>query len=152
MWQPGWEEFRGRMDTCTRMAESLHCSPEAITTLLIGHMCVCVNHSDMSYSLQSHGLQPARLLCPWNSPDKDTGVDCHSLLQGIFLTQGSNPHLIMSPALVGGFFTFCVTWKAPNWLNSNTKWKFKKKKRIKKKITMGAKIKFTLIGNMWSMY
>ena len=32
-----------------------------------------------------------RLLCPWTSPGKNTGVSCHSLLQGIFLTQGSNP-------------------------------------------------------------
>ena len=30
----------------------------------------------------------------WNSPDKNTGVGCHFLLQGIFLTQGSNPHLL----------------------------------------------------------
>ena len=36
----------------------------------------------------------ARLLCTWNSPDKNTGVGCHSLLQGIFLTQGSNPVLL----------------------------------------------------------
>ena len=28
---------------------------------------------------------------PWNSPGKNTGVACHALLQGIFLTQGSNP-------------------------------------------------------------
>ena len=35
-----------------------------------------------------HGLLPARLLCSWNSPGKDTGVGCHSLLQGIFQTQG----------------------------------------------------------------
>ena len=35
---------------------------------------------------------------------KNTGVDCHFLLQGIFLTQGSNPCLV-SPALAGGFFT-----------------------------------------------
>ena len=28
---------------------------------------------------------------PWDSPSKNTGVSCHSLLQGIFLTQGSNP-------------------------------------------------------------
>ena len=28
--------------------------------------------------------------CPWNSPGKDTEVGSHSLLQGIFLTQGSN--------------------------------------------------------------
>ena len=34
-----------------------------------------------------------RLLCPWNSPGKNTGVACHSLLQGIFLTQGSNQGL-----------------------------------------------------------
>ena len=32
-----------------------------------------------------------RLLCPWDSPGKNTGVGCHSLLQGILLTQGSNP-------------------------------------------------------------
>ena len=28
-----------------------------------------------------------------DSPDKNTGVDCHALLQGIFSTQGSNPGL-----------------------------------------------------------
>ena len=32
-------------------------------------------------------------LCPWDSPGKNTGVGCHSALQGIFLTQGSNPGL-----------------------------------------------------------
>ena len=42
----------------------------------------------------THGLQPTRLLYPWNSPGKNTGVDCCSLLQGIFLTQGSNPDLL----------------------------------------------------------
>ena len=41
-----------------------------------------------------HGLQPASLLCPWNSPEKNTGVGSHSLLQDIFLTQGSNPALL----------------------------------------------------------
>ena len=38
--------------------------------------------------LRPHGLQPARLLCPWDSPGKNTGVGCHFLLQGVFLTQG----------------------------------------------------------------
>ncbi|XP_060270290.1 putative interleukin-17 receptor E-like isoform X2 [Ovis aries] len=42
----------------------------------------------------SVGLPPARLLCPWDSPGQDTGVGCHSLLQGIVLTQGSNPGLL----------------------------------------------------------
>ena len=36
-----------------------------------------------------HGLEPARLLCPWDSPGKNTGVGCYALLQGIFPTQGS---------------------------------------------------------------
>ena len=35
-----------------------------------------------------------RLLCPWNFPDKNTRVRCHFLLEGIFLTQGSNLHLL----------------------------------------------------------
>ena len=51
---------------------------------------VCVNRSVMSNSLRPHGLYPTRLLCPWNSPGKNTAVGCHSLLQGIFLTQGLN--------------------------------------------------------------
>ena len=45
----------------------------------------------LSDSLRPHGLQPARLLYPWDSPGKNTGVGCHALLQGIFPTQGSNP-------------------------------------------------------------
>ena len=45
-------------------------------------------------TLQPRGLQPARLLCPWNSSGESTGVGCHSLLQGIFLTQGWNLGLL----------------------------------------------------------
>ena len=44
------------------------------------------SRSAMSDSLQPHGLQPARLLCPWNSPGQNTGVGSCSLLQGIFPT------------------------------------------------------------------
>ena len=51
------------------------------------------SHSVVSSSLQPHGLWPTRLLCPWNSPGKNSGMGCHSLLQGIFLTQGLNPCL-----------------------------------------------------------
>ena len=35
-------------------------------------------------------VHPARLLCPWNSPGKNTGVSGYALLQGIFPTQGLN--------------------------------------------------------------
>ena len=40
------------------------------------------------------GLEPARLLHPWDSPGKNTGVGCHFLLQRIFPTQGWNPGLL----------------------------------------------------------
>ena len=50
--------------------------------------------SVMSNSLWSHGLQPARLLCLWNSPGKNTGVGCHFLLQQIFPTQELNLDLL----------------------------------------------------------
>ena len=39
-------------------------------------------------------MQPARLLCSWNFPGKNTGVACHFLLQWIFQTHGLNPHLL----------------------------------------------------------
>ena len=55
---------------------------------------VCQVASVMSDSLRSFGLQPARPPWPWASPDKDTGVGCHALLQGIFLTQRPNLHLL----------------------------------------------------------
>ena len=50
--------------------------------------------SVVSDSSWPHGLQPARFLCPWDSPGKNTRVGCHFSLQWIFLTQGSNPHLL----------------------------------------------------------
>ena len=56
-------------------------------------VCVCLV-AQLCLTLRPHGLQPTRLLCPWNSPGKNPGVDCHSLLQRIFLTQGLNPGLL----------------------------------------------------------
>jgi len=47
----------------------------------------------------------ARLLCLWKFPRKNTGVGCHFLFQGIFLTQGENPWSPAPPALASGFFT-----------------------------------------------
>ena len=35
----------------------------------------------MSDSVQPHRQQPTRLLCPWDSPGKNTAVGCHFLLQ-----------------------------------------------------------------------
>ena len=43
---------------------------------------------------QPHGLQPIRLLYPWDFSGKNTGVGCHFHLQRISLTQVSSPHLL----------------------------------------------------------
>ena len=76
-----------------KLSWNFHCSVERQTINKSQAMCVlcCLV---VSNSLWPHRLQPARLLCPWNFPGKDTGVGCHALLQGIFPTQGSNPRLL----------------------------------------------------------
>ena len=51
------------------------------------------SRSVVSDSLRPHGLQLTRLLRSWDFPDKNTGVGCHFLLQGVFPIQGSNPGL-----------------------------------------------------------
>ena len=58
---------------------------------LVVHACKVT--SVMSSSLWPYGPQPTRLLCPWDSPGKNTGVGCHAL-QGIFPTQGLNQGLL----------------------------------------------------------
>ena len=60
------------------------------------HACVQVT-SVVSRPFETPWTVAFRLLCPWDSPAGNTGVGCHALLQGIFLTQG----LITSPALLG---------------------------------------------------
>ena len=69
----------------------------------------------MSDSLWPRGLEPPRLLCPWNFPGKNTGVSSHFLFQKIFLIHGSNQCLLhwqaCLPALAGEFFTTRATGK-----------------------------------------
>ena len=52
--------------------------PRYLTDLKSGRKC----HSVVSNSLWPHGLEPIRLLHPWDLPGKNTGVGCHLLLQG----------------------------------------------------------------------
>ena len=53
-------------------------------------------------SLQPHRLQPARLLCPWVSPGKNTGVGCHFLLQETFPNLGIKPASPLAPPFQAG--------------------------------------------------
>ena len=84
-------------------------------------MCLYPVASVVSNSVQSYGLQPARLLYPRDPPGKNTGVGCHALRHRIFPTQGSNLCLLCLPALAGGFFTTSATWEAQNKLGNTTK-------------------------------
>ena len=87
------------------------------------HLTLCVllwwvhayplSHSVLSDSLWPHGLQPTRLLCPWGSPDKNTGVGCHFLLQGIFPTWRSNLSLLHWQAR--SFYHWATWWKPQLW-------------------------------------
>ena len=81
---------------------------------LINIQCLSCKRSHFSrvWLFALPGLWPSRLLCPWHSPGKSTGVSCHAPLQRIFPTQGSNPRLLMSPALEADFFTTTATWGA----------------------------------------
>ena len=66
--------------------------------------------SVVSDSVWPHRRQPTRLLCPWDSPGKNTGVGCHSLLQGIFPTQGSNPGLLRCRQTL-----YCLSHQGSPW-------------------------------------
>ena len=61
-----------------------------------------VSRSVVSNSVRPHGMWPAKLFCPWDSPGKNTEVGSHSLLQGLFLTQGLKLGLTL---IAGRLFT-----------------------------------------------
>ena len=82
------------------------------SVLLGGHenlLCACAK-SFQSDSSRPCGPWPSRLLCPQDSPGKNTGVGCHALLQGLFPALGSNPCLLSRLHWqVGFFFFFFIT-------------------------------------------
>ena len=104
--------------------------PEATTTItitshtqqpakLLGKKQVeseSVSRLVVSDSLRPHGLYLSRILCPWNSPDKNTAVGSHSLLQGIFSTQGLNP--------VSRIAVYRLGYQGSPYLCSKHRWKF----------------------------
>ena len=59
--------------------------------------------------------EPARLLCPWDSPGKNTRVYCHFLLHRIFLTQWWNPGLLLGRQIL----CHRTTWEALVRVNSD---------------------------------
>ena len=68
----------------------------------------------MSNSLWPHGLQPIRLLHPWDFPGKSTGVGCHRLLRYIYIKYTKlyihNIQLYMKWSLLSRFWLFVTLW------------------------------------------
>ena len=89
-----WPSLLFKLDPASLMSPAL--AGVFFTTSIIWEACyVC---SILSSSLWSHGLQPTRLLCPWNFPGKNTRVGYHALLQGIFPTRDWILHLLHQQA------------------------------------------------------
>ena len=93
MWQPGWEGSLGRMDSCICMAESLHCSPEIITTMLI---------SSIQYKIKKFKVWGKKKFCP-GKPAQPVSTDAKSwaLTPRLRRTVGSKAetHTVQSTAL-----------------------------------------------------
>ena len=84
--------------TCAGVCACARACTKLLQSCLI--LCSPMDHSPQDSSV--HG----------DSSGKNTGVSCCALLQGIFLTQGSNPLSLKSLVLAGGFFTTSTTWEA----------------------------------------
>ena len=72
---------------------------------------VCSVTSVMSDSLWHYRLLPARLLCPWDSPGRNTGVGCHSLLWGNLPDLEIEPISPCVSCTAGGFFANWAIWE-----------------------------------------
>ena len=88
---------------------------EVMVIIVIINIAIIENNMNVGCAklLQSYLrlCDPARLLCPWDSPGKNTWMGCHSLLWGIFSTPGIKPMSLLFPALAGGFFSTSATWE-----------------------------------------
>ena len=88
---------------------------QILYNFIMQHACSVA--SVVSDFLLPHGLQPTRLLCPWDSPGQNTGMGCHFLLQGIFPTQGLNPDLLHCKQIL-----YCLShWGSSLYVESKTK-------------------------------
>ena len=66
----------------------------------------------MCPTLRHYGPWPARLLCPRDSPDKNTGVGSHATSRESSRPRGRT-RMSLVPVLAGGLFTTGTTWEAP---------------------------------------
>ena len=87
-------------------------------------MCVCATLSCLILC-DPHELKPVNLLCPWNSPCKNTGVGCHSLLQGIEFTPivikiQENKVIRKRKSISNLYFFYPISLRSPSLLSVNS--------------------------------
>ena len=75
--------------------------------------------------------------CPWDSPGNNIGVGCHSLLQGLFQTQRSNPHLLCLLHWQVGSLPLVPTRKSSERTKKELRWKSSKRHRSHKRTCKG---------------
>jgi len=109
----------------------LSCVPQPLQILYPTLLCVLVAQPCLTLG-DPMDCSPARFLCPWDFPGKNTEVGCHALLQGIFLTQGSKPellhcgqilyHLSHQGSLYLTLLSNCLNLAFATWKNSILRW------------------------------
>ena len=82
----GWKLLHQRVGLCLVLKQNTKSFFQSLFYCLVTKPCLTLSCL--------HGLESTRFLCPWDFPAKKTGVGCHSLLQGNFLTQGFKPDLL----------------------------------------------------------
>ena len=99
-----------RMDTCIRRAESLHCSAETITTLLVGYVRACSADSVVSDSATSWTVaRQAPLPMGFSRQEHWSGLPFPP--PGHLPEPGIKPASLASPALAGGFLSTSAIWE-----------------------------------------
>ena len=103
---PGSHTGKGSRTLSSLSLESLGCplmgaeghlsiaGPMFLLTFSLSDTFMCVKLLHSCLTLRPCGLQPTRLLCPWDSPGKNSGVGYQALLQGIFPNLGRNQCLL----------------------------------------------------------
>ena len=102
---------------CQRPLPTLHSAWNTLLhsrALVLVTVCVC-SVTQFHQTLLPHGPWPIRLFCPWNFPDKNTGVGCRFLFQGNPPDLGIEPKSLVSPTLASGFFTTTATCLKVKW-------------------------------------
>ena len=119
--------------------------PSALHEGLSGPHMICSVTSVMSDSLWPYTLLPTRVLCPWDSPGKNTGVGCHFLLQG---SPGLRDQICIScvSCIAGEFFTHWDTWEM-NFLEKSS-FSYIESSFYRKKKTPG---RFWSLQEVWSL-